>query len=125
MLRSAIHNLIDNAAKYAPQGSRILVRATTNDGMVGIAVLDQGPGIPLSHQDAIFADYVRAEPSPGQEGLGLGLAFVKKITELHQGWIELIMDAKQGPGFCLWLPGHREEEKHDRAGDPQKPFANH
>lgn len=106
MLRIAIHNLVDNAAKYAPVGTIIHIEALERDGMVGIAVIDHGPGIAPEHRDAIFADYFRAVPEAATAGLGLGLAFVKQIVELHRGWIELKSELGVGTGFCLWLPGN-------------------
>ncbi len=114
MLRIAIHNLVDNAAKYAPPGTKIGVEALARDGMVGIAVIDRGPGIAPEHQDAIFADYFRVVPESEVTGLGLGLAFVKKIVELHRGWIELKSELGVGTGFCLWLPANTERmEAHE------------
>jgi signal transduction histidine kinase len=106
MLRIAIHNLVDNAAKYASPGTKIEVDAVARDGMVGIAIIDSGPGIAPEHQDAIFADYYRVVPEGEIAGLGLGLAFVKKIVELHQGWIELKSELGVGTGFRLWLPSN-------------------
>lgn len=106
MLRIAVHNLVDNAAKYAPPGTKIGIEALERDGMVGIAVIDRGPGIAPEHRDAIFADYFRVVPEGEVAGLGLGLAFVKKIVDLHRGWIELKSEAGIGTGFYLWLPGN-------------------
>ena len=105
MLKAAIHNLIDNAAKYAPAGTTIHVEALAWEGMTGISVIDHGPGIAPEHRDAIFAEYFRAAPDRDTKGLGLGLAFVKRIVELHRGWIELKSNLDEGAGFCLWLPG--------------------
>lgn len=110
MLRIAVHNLVDNAAKYAPPGTKIGVEALERDGMVGIAVIDSGPGIAPKHRDAIFADYFRIAPKGEVAGLGLGLAFVKKIVDLHCGWIELKSELGVGTGFCLWLPGNTDKD---------------
>lgn len=79
--------------------------------MVGIAVIDSGPGIAPEHRDAIFADYFRVVPEGETAGLGLGLAFVKKIVELHRGWIELKSELGVGSGFCLWLPSNIVKDK--------------
>ncbi|MDD2761124.1 MAG: HAMP domain-containing sensor histidine kinase, partial [Methylomonas sp.] len=109
MLRIAIHNLVDNAAKYAPAGTTIGIEALERDGMVGIAIIDRGPGIAPEHRDAIFADYFRSVPEGRVAGLGLGLAFVKKIVALHRGRIELESELGVGTGFWLWLPGNTGE----------------
>jgi signal transduction histidine kinase len=110
MLKIAVHNLVDNAAKYAPPGTQIGIEALERDGMVGIAVIDSGPGIAPKHRDAIFAEYFRVVPESEVVGLGLGLAFVKKIADLHRGWIELKSEMGIGTGFYLWLPGKTDKD---------------
>lgn len=110
LLRGALNNLVDNAAKYADAGTTIVIDAKTEDGMIGIAVIDHGELIAPECREAIFADYHRAVPEGQPGGLGLGLGFVKRIVELHRGWIELKSDAREGTGFRLWLPGRAEDE---------------
>jgi two-component system sensor histidine kinase KdpD len=96
-----IYALIDNASKYTPAGTLITIDAhRAADGIVEIAVEDQGAGIPKSVRDRAFEKFYQAEgnsvPS-GRSGIGMGLAIAKGIVEAHGGriWIE---DARSGPG---------------------------
>ncbi|MBS4097972.1 MAG: sensor histidine kinase, partial [Sulfuricella sp.] len=104
LLRIALRNLIDNAAKYASGGTSIGVAAKIRGERVGLAVSDQGPCIPQERRDAIFLEYVRGKHADSIGGMGLGLAFVKRVAELHQGEIELTCAEGGGNCFCLWLP---------------------
>ena len=104
LLRCAIHNLIDNAIKYSPIDSTVEIMVEIRDHMVGIAVVNQGQGIPPEKREMIFTDYGRANTDRGLYGLGLGLALVKRVVDLHRGWIEFNSETPQGTVFCLWLP---------------------
>jgi signal transduction histidine kinase len=104
MLRIALLNLVDNAAKYSPAGTEIIIEAATKDNMVGLTVIDQGAGIPDEHRDDVFTAYFRSDPDGSTQGLGLGLAFVQKIVDMHHGKIELQSETGKGCRFCLWLP---------------------
>jgi signal transduction histidine kinase len=110
-VRIALLNLVDNAAKYAPAETEITIEASARDDRVEIAVIDQGPGIPPEHQKNIFTAYARGNPDRTIQGLGLGLAFVNKIAEMHKGKIELKNEAGQGCRFSLWLP--YKEQSHE------------
>ena len=83
---------------------RQTIEAITRDNMAGIAVIDRGPGIPPEHRNDVFAAYFRSDPNGTAEGLGLGLAFVKKIVDMHHGEIELQSDMGKGSRICIWLP---------------------
>lgn len=114
LLRIALRNLIDNAAKYASGGTMVVVAAEMRDGRVGLAVRDRGPCIPLDRRDTIFLEYVRGKHADSIGGTGLGLAFVKRVAELHRGEIELTCTEDGGNCFCLWLPlTGVEEENHE------------
>lgn len=114
LLRIALRNLIDNAAKYASGGTWIGVTAEVRGERVGLAVRDRGPCIPPERRDAIFLDYVRGKHADSIGGTGLGLAFVKHVAELHRGGIELSCTEDGGNCFCLWLPlAAAKEENHE------------
>ncbi|NJN64538.1 MAG: PAS domain-containing protein [Acidobacteria bacterium] len=82
-------NLLANANKFAPVGSRIGVRVTVGDTHVRIAVDDEGPGLPEGAENAIFGRFSRAlEDEPEQSGMGLGLHIVKSIIERHGGTVQ-------------------------------------
>ncbi len=106
LLEIAVLNLLDNACKYSPPGTEVLIELHRATGLVGIAVIDQGPGIDVEQQGLVFQDYVRLKPEGPVHGIGLGLAFVKRIAVLMQGSIELKSLPGQGCTFCLWLPSN-------------------
>ncbi len=106
LIEIAITNLIENAAKYSEKGSAIHVRIRSKDtDHVGICVDDQGEGIAEEHREKIFDEFFRPKMETNKPGIGLGLAIVRKIAELHQGHVELAHNP-EGPGssFCIWLP---------------------
>ena len=97
-------NLIDNACKYSPVESKVRIETRQRTGMTGVAVIDQGCGVPTQFQQDIFLEYFRVDPDSKVRGVGLGLSFVKRIVLLHGGEIELTSDVGQGSSFCVWFP---------------------
>ena len=104
LLNILLLNLIDNACKYSPSDSTVRIETRYRPNMTGIAVIDQGRGIPKQFHEEIFVEYFRVNPESKVPGTGLGLPFVKRIVSLHGGDIELISGAGQGSTFCVWLP---------------------
>ena len=104
LLNILLLNLIDNACKYSPSDSTVPIETRYRPNMTGIAVIDQGRGIPKQFHEEIFVEYFRVNPESKVPGTGLGLPFVKRIVSLHGGDIELISGAGQGSTFCVWLP---------------------
>lgn len=104
MLQVAILNLIDNACKYSPVDSLILVNTQKLNGHIGISIVDHGIGIASSYHQSIFDDYQQVNPINRSGGIGLGLAFVKRIVEIHKGKIDLISEINHGSTFTIWLP---------------------
>jgi len=96
-------NLLDNAIRYTPPGTPIVVSATVADGMVIVRVHDEGPGIPPEHRERIFDRFYRIPGHIRTSGAGLGLAICKGFVEAHGGRIWL---AEDGPGatFLFTLP---------------------
>jgi K+-sensing histidine kinase KdpD len=89
-----IYTLIDNASKYAPPETLIVVQATrVADDLIEIAVEDQGPGIPSNMRERVFERFYRASgngPTSGHTGgIGMGLAIAKGIVEAHSGHIRI------------------------------------
>jgi PAS domain S-box-containing protein len=106
-----VENLVSNAIKYTPAGSRIEVVATTRlDGGVSITVMDDGPGIAKELQRSIFEPFVRGQTGTFTPGTGLGLALVDRFAKLHDGraWVE----DRDGGGaaFHVELPGVGAEQ---------------
>ncbi len=88
LLEQVLLNLLDNAAKYAPAGSRIGIAAGREDGMVRIAVRDEGPGIPAEDLERIFEKFYRVRRADRRPaGTGLGLAICRGFVEAMGGTI--------------------------------------
>ncbi len=107
ILRQAIINLLDNAIKYSPSGSRILVRVQSGgDKQVSLDVIDQGPGIPSEHQPHVFDRFYRVDSARTREwgGAGLGLSITRWAVEAHGGHITLKSEEGHGSTFQISLP---------------------
>ena len=102
LLEQAISNLIGNAVKYTPKGSKIHVSLKKLDNKIQICVEDNGPGIPEEHWERIFERFYRVDRSRDRQtgGTGLGLAIVKHIFSLHDGNIEAKKSETLG-GACF------------------------
>ena len=89
LFEQVLFNLFDNAAKYAPAGSRIDVRARRDGDVVAIEVVDEGPGIPSADLDRVFNKFYRVQAQDRQRaGTGLGLAICRGFVEAQGGQIE-------------------------------------
>ena len=83
-----LFNLLDNAAKYSPPGSRIDIRAGRDGELVEIEVVDEGPGIPPNDLERIFDKFYRVQAQDRRRaGTGLGLAICRGFVEALGGWI--------------------------------------
>ena len=101
-------NILSNASKYTAQGGTIELSGTREGSEVVFRCKDNGRGIPLEMQQKIFEPFIRVEPiwnSRGEASLGIGLALVKRLVELHGGKIS-VMSGGPGTGseFSLRLP---------------------
>ncbi len=105
-LVSAVFNLLDNAVKYSPPGSEVVVAASTSTGRFELTVADSGVGIPRRDLDRVFERFYRVDRarSRGTGGTGLGLAIVRHVASNHVG--EVSVDSTEGVGstFTLSLP---------------------
>jgi len=107
IFRQAIVNLLDNAIKYSPPGSHILIRVQSGgDKQVFLDVVDQGPGIPSEHQPYVFDRFYRVDKARTREwgGTGLGLSITRWAVEAHGGDITLKSEASRGSAFRVSLP---------------------
>jgi signal transduction histidine kinase len=90
LLAQAIGNLVDNALKYAQEKGTITVRAAQrSDGVIEVAVADDGPGIPDDEKPKVTERFYRGDASRCTEGVGLGLSLVAAVAKLHGGVLEL------------------------------------
>ncbi len=104
LLETAVTNLLENACKYSPSDSAIVIETRQQADLIGIAITDQGCGIAPEHQGFIFDEFFRVAPQSNIMGMGLGLAIVSRIAQAHGGHIELTSQPGKGSCFCLWLP---------------------
>ena len=121
-LVSALFNLLDNAVKYSPEDSEILVEAVDGpaDGVVRVYVNDSGVGVPRRDLDRIFERFYRVDRARSRVtgGTGLGLAIVRHVASNHGG--EVLVESTEGVGstFTLILPRSGGiEDPVDRPGD--------
>jgi signal transduction histidine kinase/ActR/RegA family two-component response regulator len=102
-----VANLLNNAAKYTPEGGRLVLATEADAQDVCIRVRDNGIGIAPELQPHVFELFIQAERSPdrSQGGLGLGLTLVRALTELHGGSVAVHSGgAGQGSEFTIRLP---------------------
>ena len=107
LLRRAIFNLLDNATRFAPEGSSIAIHAAAvqDPARCLISISDLGPGVPEAMKEQIFNRLVQVDtPERARGGKGLGLAFCKLVAELHGGSIRVDDLQPQGSRFVLELP---------------------
>ncbi len=90
LLAQAIANLVDNAIKHAPPGSRVEVRTTRGDSGPAVEVADDGPGIPADQRERAKERFVRLDAArSAAPGSGLGLSLVDAVAKLHDARLEL------------------------------------
>ena len=100
-LQRLVANLLDNAIKYTPEGGKVELAISTADGLVRIAVRDNGQGISATDQSHIFDRFFRGDGSRSQPGNGLGLSLVRAIVKAHNGSINTISSPGAGSIFEL------------------------
>ncbi|MEA2248266.1 MAG: hypothetical protein QOH46_2795 [Solirubrobacteraceae bacterium] len=118
-LHRMVLNLIENAIRHTPAGSRVRATAGPRDGAVLITVEDDGPGVPADLRDQIFERFVRGDGDRGSSS-GLGLSIVRAVAESHGGTVE-VEDAEPGARFVVRLPRATEAPVAETA--PAEPAA--
>ena len=112
-LEQILLNLLSNAIKFTPEGGRVRVKGLRHDArQVDLVVEDNGVGIPLDDQDAIFEKFRQGSGTPGQEdpmtreygGTGLGLSIVKELARLLGGSVGLESEFGKGSTFTVRIP---------------------
>jgi two-component system sensor histidine kinase/response regulator len=103
LIRRVLANLIENAIRYAPEGSEVRIAAAPAEGGVELSVADTGPGVPAEQREHVFERFVSGGDTATRTNRGLGLAFSKLAVEAHGGriWID---DAHPGAVFHVFLP---------------------
>jgi CheY-like chemotaxis protein/two-component sensor histidine kinase len=106
-MQQVVVNLLNNAAKYTPSQGTITLDASAVDGHAEIRVRDTGKGIPRDALDRVFDLFIQLEPNSGSAlgGLGVGLALVRRIVELHGGRVQARSEGVgRGAEFNVRLP---------------------
>ncbi len=104
LIEQVFINLISNGVKYAPTGSRIMIRANAQDpGWMQFTLINQGPPIPDEHLEHIFEKFYRFPGMKQESSTGLGLSICKGIIEAHGGLI-WAANSPDGLAFCFKLP---------------------
>lgn len=105
-LEQIFMNLIDNAIKYCPEQSQIVVRQERGEGVVKLLIADNGPGIESRHLARLFERFYRVDAGRARDvgGTGLGLAIVKHLAETMSGGVSVDSEIGKGTTFTVRLP---------------------
>ncbi len=104
-------NLIQNAMKFSPEGSSIMVSASQQNGSVTVAITDHGCGMDEETLKRIFDRFFQADSSRKQEGVGLGLCLVRRILDMLGGHVKVTSVLGEGSTFAVTLPASVPEKK--------------
>ncbi|MDE2349970.1 MAG: DUF4118 domain-containing protein, partial [Gammaproteobacteria bacterium] len=104
LVTQVLVNLLDNAIKHTPSGTRIAVTAERDGDAVRVAVDDDGPGLPPGDPEELFAKFKRGREESNAGGAGLGLAICRAIINAHGGRIEALPRPGGGARFQFTLP---------------------
>jgi signal transduction histidine kinase len=125
-MADAVRNLVENAIKYSPVGSRVDVTLTRQERALVLAVSDEGVGVNPHETERIFEPFYRSRRGDlaNVHGTGLGLALVKATAEAHGGSVTVVPNHPRGSRFTMRLPSHLREGAHaagdHHAGDRQQ-----
>jgi signal transduction histidine kinase len=103
MMEQVFGNILENALRFAPPGSEILVTACATGPELEVRVADHGPGVPEADRERIFDEFVRVDARPDATGTGLGLAIVRALVTAHEGrvWCEETPGGGATIGFAI------------------------
>jgi two-component system phosphate regulon sensor histidine kinase PhoR len=105
-ISNVLFNLVDNAIKYSPEKLYLSVRTENENNGISIAITDHGLGMSKDQIHRIFDTFYRVPTGNVHDvkGFGLGLSYVKKMVEAHEGTIQVNSRLGQGSTFVIWLP---------------------
>jgi len=105
-IRQVLDNLLDNAIKYSPEGTQIVVSAVRQGTEILVSVSDRGKGIPSTELERVFQRLyrVKCEQTQDSKGVGLGLAICRGLVEAHGGRIWIASDEGRGSTVFFTLP---------------------
>ena len=101
-----LSNLVDNAIKYTPDGGHVGVQRWRDGHVRQVSVKDDGIGMTPADREKVFDEFYRAKNdyTANVPGTGLGLALVKRLTEMHQGRVSVESAPAQGSTFTVNMP---------------------
>jgi two-component system sensor histidine kinase KdpD len=105
MMEQIFGNILENALRFAPPGSEILVTACRQGSDVQVRVADHGPGVSEADRERIFDEFVRVDARPDASGTGLGLAIVRALVTAHGGRVWCEDTAGGGATIAFAIPG--------------------
>ena len=109
LISGALLNLVSNAIKYGASGTEVLVHVSSSDEEVQFEVQNSGPVIPKAELEQLFERFYRPARSESIPGWGLGLSFVRRISQQHGGRVQVTSNQTSGTTFAFTLPrGARE-----------------
>ncbi len=103
-IERVIANMLQNALRYAPLASGVVVRLDVEAARVVVSVTDAGPGIPEADLEHVFDKYRRADGGKAHDGYGLGLYVCRQIISAHGGTIGVTSEVGAGARFAFELP---------------------
>src|SRR5271166_5545603 len=104
LIERVLVNLLENASKYTPPGSRVILSAEVIGDTLNVTVADDGPGLPAGREEAVFQKFTRGERESSTPGVGLGLAICRAIVASHSGKIWAHNRPGGGASFTFTLP---------------------
>ncbi len=117
-LHRLVLNLLENAVRHTPPGTRVEASTQARDGEAILIVQDSGPGIPAELSERVFERFVRGGRD-GAKGSGLGLAIVRSVAQSHGGTVELEMpESGVGTRFVIRIPTPGVAPASEPAGEP-------
>jgi len=105
-LQQALGNILGNAARYTPEGGKVIVGSYEQDGYAVVEIIDTGIGISKENLDNLYKRFWRADSARARStgGIGIGLSITKEIVERHKGRIEVESQENVGTTFRIFVP---------------------
>jgi two-component system phosphate regulon sensor histidine kinase PhoR len=105
-ISNVLNNLVDNAIKYSPEKLHLTVKTENENNGISIVITDQGLGMNKEQTHRIFDTFYRVPTGNVHDvkGFGLGLSYVKKMVEAHEGTVNVQSRPNHGSTFTIWLP---------------------
>jgi two-component system sensor histidine kinase KdpD len=104
LVERVLVNLLENASKYTPSGSSVILAAEVMADKLRVSVADDGPGLPPGSEEKVFQKFTRGDRESATPGVGLGLAICRAIVESHHGKITGTNRPGRGAQFTFTLP---------------------